>query len=235
MAKRFYEPVSGDLTLWADPRSFVKADLEAEVLDLEVIINEDDIVREKLGNCAGYQDLEDYDDYLNEQWSMKKDQIDFFDYLNTTLELTVKDGKWFTPDSVYSVCGADVGYPADNTIDGDTATYWEHDVNEQHEIIWQLRSYKKRMSKINLRIGSSSRNLLTGLDIYIADNVGGLYSVNNKVASGLSFSVANTWEEIEFPNANGKYIRFANFGSSNVDNWVRIQEIEIWVKTVEYD
>lgn len=234
--RRFYEPVSGDLTLWADPKDFVKEDLEEEVLELEFLMAQGDPVRERLGNCAGFQTLEQYDAYLGSEWSRKKDIIDFFDYLNTTLELTVKDGTWFTPIAVESVCGEDVGHEAIYTIDGETNTYWEHDDDEEHEIIWKLRDYKKRISKLRVRVGSSSRNLLTGLDVYVASTIGGVFSENNKFAEDISFIINNTWTEIPFSSkANGIYIRFANFKSSQPDNWVRIQEIEAFVVTVEYD
>jgi len=249
MAKRYYEPISGDLTLWKDPSIFVKEDLEA---DLSVIEEIQALSPEARSLYAQYHtmntlsyfvdldsiDISDFDDFLDELRTRLKNLIDFFDYNSTILNLNVKDGAWFTPEAVESVCGEDTGYPATNTIDGNTATYWEHDVNEQHNIIWRIRDYKKRISKIRVRVGSSSRNRLNGLDVYFSSTIDGLTNPSNRFITDAALATPNAWVEIEFDGsskANGLYMKFADFQSDNPNNYVRIQEVQVWVTTIEYN
>lgn len=234
--KRFYEPVGGDLTLWADPKDFVKADLEAEVVELEFLMAQGDPVRERLGSCSGFQTLEAYDAYLFTEWSRKKDIIDFFDYSNTTLELTVKDGEWFLPEAIEAICGEEIGFEGSKMIDDDWATYWQHDDNEAHEVDLRVRDYKKRMTKIRIRRSANPRSALNNLDVYVADNILQLDNPANLAATGVSISTDNDWNEIVFSSSKrGKYIRLTGFGSAHATNEVRIREIEAWVVTVEYD
>ncbi|MCP4878342.1 MAG: hypothetical protein GY896_23050 [Gammaproteobacteria bacterium] len=236
MAKRFYEPVSGDLVLWSDPAQFEKTQLEAELALVEQYQGYDDTVRTIIATCSGFDNLQAFDDDLTAKRTRLKDLIDFFDYSNTPLALNVKDGAWFTPIAVQGKCGEEVGHEAILTIDGSNTTYWEHAVGEAHQITWQLRDYRKRIGKLQVRIASSDRNLLTGIDIYIADNVDGLDSPGNLIKSGVNLVVPNSWEEIPFiSKGNGQYIRFTGFGSQHASNEVRIQEIQAWVVTVEYD
>lgn len=234
MPTRFYEPVAGDLKLWADPDTFVEEDLQAELdelLELQALSEE----ARDLTNCPELT-RDDFDTFILSKIDMLKDILDFFNYDNKPLALNVKDGIWFTPIAIESVCGEEPGQEATLTIDGFNNTYWEDRTDEPHNIIWQLRDYKKRMSKLRVRVGSSSRNLLTGVDIYIADTVGALDNPGRLVVSGLDLVVPNSWEEIDLGSKwNGRYIRFTGFGSTHASNQVRIQEIQAWVTTVEYN
>ncbi len=233
MVTRYYEPVADDLKLWADPAVFVRADLEDELAATEEIMALSDDARTLLAGPGG---LEAYDESLELNKERLSNLIDFFDYSNTVLNLNVKDGAWFTPVAIESVCGEDTGQEAILTIDGQTNTYWEHDVDEQHNIIWQLRDYTKRIVKLQVRVGGSGRNLLTGLDVHIADNVADLSNVGSRVIENGSLTVPNSWEELTWgpSKKNGKYIKFADFQSQHANNYVRIQEIQAWVTTVEY-
>ncbi len=235
MGTRYYEPVSGDLKLWSDPATFVRADLEDELAAIEEIMALSDDARAILAGSEGL--LAAYDQRLEDIKERLANLIDFFDYSNTPVTLNVKDGAWYTPVAVQSFCGEDIGQEAILTIDGQTNTYWQHDVDEQHNIVWQLRDYTKRIAKLEVRVGGSGRNLLTGLDVYIANTIDGLASTGNRVIEGGSLVVPNSWEELSWgpSKANGQYIRFADFQSQHANNYVRIQEIRAWVVTVEYD
>lgn len=236
MAQRFYQPVGDDLKLWADPKDFVKSDLEEEVLELEFLMSQGDVVREKLGNCAGFATLEAYDAYLYSEWSRKKDIIDFFDYSDTALNLTVKDGMWMTPDSVEDVCGERVGNEALYSIDGDTGTFWQDDTNEAHQITFNLRGYAKKVAKVRIYRGTNARSALDNLTIQIANSIPGLDIPANEAITGASISTDDAWNEIEFTTKQiGKIMRLTGFGSLNALNETRIREIEFWVETVEYD
>ncbi len=235
MPTRYYEPIAGDLKLWADPATYVRADLEDELAAIEEIMALSDDARIILAGGEAFLDA--YDQNLEDMRERVANLVDFFDYSNTVVNLNVKDGAWYTPVAVESFCGEDVGREAIFTIDGQTNTYWEHDVDEQHDIIWQLRDYTKRIAKLQVRVGSSSRNLLTGLDVYIANTIDGLTSTGNRVIENGSLVVPNSWEELSWgpSKQNGQYIRFADFQSQHPDNYIRIQEIQAWVVTVEYE
>lgn len=234
MPTRFYQPISGDLKLWADPDTFVEADLQKELDELLEIQELSEGARE-LTQCTNLN-REDFDLFIQERIDALKDQLDFFNYSNIPLVLNVKDGAWFTPIAVESVCGEDVDHEAPLTIDGQTNTYWQHDIDEEHEIIWKLRDYRKRIAKLQIRIGSSSRNLLTDLDIYASDSLLEIDNINNKIFTDINFTVNNTWEELVLiSKKNIKYIKFVGFGSQHVTNEIRIQEVQAWVTTVEYN
>ncbi len=236
MATRYYEPSSIDLRLWSDPALFVKADLEAELVVIEQYRGYDDTVRGIIAQCSGFDDLQAFDDNLTAQRTRLKDLIDFFDYSNVMVNLNTKDGAWFTPDAVEAVCGEETGHEAILTIDGETATYWEHTDDEEHHITWELRDYIKRIQKLQVRIGSSTRNLLTDLDIYASGTLSEIDNINNRIFTGINFTVNNTWEELVLiSKKNIRYIKFVGFGSQHASNEVRIQEIQAWVTTVEYD
>jgi len=238
MAKRYYQPLGGDLALWNNPDEvYVRTELEIEVAAIEEIMSLNDVARKLISECEGSPTLEIFDIELARRRSELKNLIDFFDYDNTQLSFNVKDGKWFTPIAIEDVCGEEVGHEAILTLDGLNNTYWQHDVDEAHQITWQLRDYKKRISKIELRVGSSSRNLLTDLDVYISNTIVGLDNENNRVITGANITTPSAWVEIPFDGAskvNGQYIRFTGFGSQHASNQVRIQEIRAWVVIVDY-
>lgn len=236
MAQRLYELVSGDLKLWADPKNFVKADLEDEVADLEFLMAQSDLVREKLGNCAGFATLEAYDAYLDIEWSRKKDIIDYFDYSDRVVTLDVQDGAWFSPESIVDVCGERVGNEAIYSIDGDTGTFWQDDTDEPHQITFNLRDYAKKISKARIYRGANARSALDNLTIQVANSIPGLDNPANEAVTGVSISTDDAWNEIEFTTKQiGEIIRLTDFGSANALNESRIREIEFWVETQLYD
>lgn len=236
MAIRLYEPVDIDLKLWADPKTFVKLDLEAEVVELEFLIGQEDPVRLRLGQCAGYPTLEEYDSYLDSEWTRKKDIIDFFDYETKVVNLTVKDGAWFSPILIEDVCGERVGNEAIYSIDGDTGTFWQDDTNEPHQITFKLRDYSKRISKVRIWVDTNARSSLTDITIQAANSVPGLSDPSNEAVTGVNISTQDAWNEIDFTTEQiGKFVRLTGFGSLNSLNESRIREIEMWVETQMYD
>lgn len=236
MAIRLYEPVGIDIKLWSDPRIFEMAVLEAEVVDLDFLIAQDDPVRLRLGQCKGFQTLEEYDDYLDSEWGMRRDLIDFFDYDTKVVNITSKNGAWFLPIGVESFCGEEVGREAIYAIDGSQSTFWQHEDNEAHEIIFKLRDYKKRVEKIRIYRGSNARSALNNLDIYVANSIGGLDDPQNLAIADASIDIDDDWNEIVFSTKQrGRYIRLTGFGSENNSNESRIRELEAWVTTFEYD
>lgn len=239
MARRYYERISAgaELQLWSDPRTFVKADLEAEVAELEVIMAYPDEIRERLAGCNGFQTLDDYDDHLDDLWNQNKDILDFFDYDAGTVNITIREGAWFLPIAVEDVSGEDVGNEAALAIDGDNGTFWQHSVDQPHQITFRLRDHNKRISKLRFRRNTNARSELTNLTVQIAKSIPGLDNPNNLALENFTPTwVDSDWTEVVLTSKQfGKYIRLTGFGSNNNNNEARIREIEAWVETREYD
>lgn len=234
MAQRLYQPVSGDLQLWSDPRLFVKADLQAELTYLEEL-QALSLEARTLSNCSELT-REDYDDFILDQIERIKDILDFFDYDTKVVNLTVANGAWFKMEAVESFCGEEVGQEATLSIDDDTGTFWQHNVDHAHEITWRLRTYRKRISKVRVYLGTNARSKLENLDIYAANSIGGLTLPSNLAVTGASVATEDAWNEIEFTTEQiGRYVRFAGFDSQNTLDQARIREVEAWVETQEYD
>lgn len=235
MSRRFYEPVSGDLQLFSQAETiFVEAELQEDLLILNELRALSEETRTELAIQQG-KSLEAYDETLDLEYERTSDILDFYGYDNTTLNITVKDGTWFTPEAIEDVCGEDAGHEAVLTIDGLNATYWEHDVTEDHQITWRLRDYKKRFPKLRVRVGSGLRTKLTGVDIYVANTVAGLDKPENLVATGVALIGDNVWQEIDLGgDQNARYIRFTGFRSQNANDYVRLHEIAVWVITKDW-
>ncbi len=232
MAQRLYQPVSGDLVLWADPETFIQADLEGELSVIEELIALSDAARTSLAGPGG---LEAYDASLDIIRSRLKDILDFFDYPTRIADFDVADGDWFIPVAIEDKCGEESGQEAVNAIDGNTTTFWQHNTDEEHQITFQLRDYSKRASKVRLYRGTNPRSALTNLTIQMANSIGGLSSPSNEAVTGASISVDDAWNEIEFTTEQiGKFVRLTGFDSLNANNQVRIREIEVWVETQQY-
>lgn len=235
MPIRFYEPISGDteLKLWADPDTFVEADLEAELSELLELQALSEEARELTGCSELTRD--DFDIQIQDRIDIVRDILDFFGYDNKTLNITAKDGAWFLPVAVENSCGEELGREAGFAIDGEVNTFWQHEDNETHEIDFKIRDYRKRVEKIRIYRGVNARSALNNLDIYIANSVGGLNDPENLHATGVSISTDDAWNEIILSSkGRGKYLRLTGFGSANAVNEVRIREIQVWVTIVEY-
>lgn len=236
MARRFYEPVNGDLQLWSDPNIFVEAELQEQLDIIEEYRALSYEAREELAPRLNYTSVEEFDDDLDDQRERLSNLLDFFNYEDDSLTITIKDGAWFTPIAVQAVCGEEVDHEAILSIDGFNNTYWEHRTDEAHEITWQLRDYNKRIAGLEVRLGNNIRTQLTNLDVYVSKKISGLTKPENLVATGVNLTTPDAWNQISFSHkAMGKYIRFTGFGSVHSGNVVRIQEVRAWVVTIEYN
>ncbi len=227
--------VPPEINIWGDTSTLTAVELQDEVDaygDIQAL--DDDAITILIEGTP--LTVEMYREMIQQEIDQRKDLIDFFDYEKTDVVLSVADADWFTPVSVEDFCGEEVGHEAVLTIDELNNTYWQHDTDHEHEITWKLREYKKRISKLQVRVGSSSRNLLTDVDVYIADDVA-LLGTPGALVTTFDLTVPNSWEEVTWGpgKKNGRWIRFAGFKSQHANNEVRIQEVQMRVVTVEYD
>jgi len=117
--------------------------------------------------------------------------------------ILISAAAWVAPTAIHSKCGEDASYPASNTIDGDTGTWWGHPVSEEHWIIFDLGS-TKTVQKIRLYLLPGARNGVCGVSaVYIndtADESGG-----SKGSGDISGSEG--WYEIDVTDTAGRYIK----------------------------
>ena len=111
---------------------------------------------------------------------------------------------WVTPTAIDSKCGEDACCPASNTIDGSLATYWQHNVNHEHWIIFDLGS-TKTVQKVRVYCEGNqvTGHLCEVSAIYIndsADESGGSKG-SGSIASGTN------WNEIDVTDTTGQYIK----------------------------
>lgn len=234
MPIRFYQPFDGGakLRLYIDPQEF---DQVTDQADHDLVVEKQqssDELRTQLAIAEGFNSLEQYDTFLEDKRWELADRLDYYGYANRDEVITVRDGAWFIPEAVEAICGEEPGSEAANMIDGNNATFWEHFTDEQHSIDLRVRDYRKRMTKIRIRIDANTRSKLTGIDVYAANVIGGLDLPSNQVVFDAALTVEQAWNEVEFSQSkNVRYLRISGFGSQHPGNEVRIRMIEVWVTT----
>jgi len=233
MAKRLFERRDGQvpptISLWDNPRELTEAEFDEVIAQGEELLALSEDAYNAMGAyCPNLPTKEE----IQAQVDNAKDKKDFFDYDKVVHTMQIADGSWFEMIAVESFCGEETGFEAVLAIDGQTSTWWQHDADEAHEIVFQLRDYSKRVEKIRIRRGGNDRSELTDIDIYVANSIGGLDEPSNLAVSGATLPTVSDWNEVDFTNKQrGQYIRLTGFGSVHSGNEVRIREIEAWVTT----
>lgn len=243
MAKHFYENIAGgeDLKLIADPAAF-NVNLDTTRLDVISQFQALDAEAREVAASCKTMTLVEYDDALEqEEWTIR-DRLDYYTlYVNRTQELTVRDGAWFSPVTVDSFCGEEVGQEASKSVDGNNATFWRHSSNEQHIIIFQLRNYPKKISKIRFRYGAgeSARERLNNMDVHAAKATNNLDNPENILETGINISwpvaAGEVWVEHTLASKKNKarYVKLVIDDTDNAGNQIQIREFEVWVETVD--
>lgn len=240
MAIRLWEKIgTTDTKLWKDPTIYTKADIPGDITTLEAILALSDDAKTWIISQSRtlYQSISDFNDAVQDEVDKLKDILDYFDYVTKNTTITNYDGMWMTPEAVESVCGEDTGQEATLSIDGTNSTYWEHDVNEAHEIVYRIRPYLKKCSKIRLRLPTAVKAKLHNLTVHAAQSISGLSNNDNKVIDDISpVWIEQSWNEFVFDfKRRAKYLKLSGFGSENANDYIRIYEIDVWVETHEYD
>lgn len=245
MALRYYERRDGAnppvIKLWKDPREWNEADLQAEVDHHEEILSLSDdalsIIVQALGGIGSLGNtLDDFKVALQDKVDANKDLIDYFSYAKTSVEIPIAAGDWYTPEAVELRCGEESGYEAELAVDGDAGTLWVHQADEEHDLVFRLRGYPKRATKIRIRRDASPDSELTGLDVYAATTLGGLSNPLTLAATNTTLPLPTEWNEVEFDHPRRlKFLRLAGFGSVHPTNQVRIRELQVWVTTQDYE
>lgn len=240
MAVRLYVPmVAGtELDLFIDPFTFVKADDETRLLEIAEFQALSDAARTEVAICKEFGTLAAFDAALqDEQWDIE-DRIDYYSYDDRTENLTVRDGAWFTPDSVDSFCGETGANVVGNSIDGSFGTFWRHSVDERHSVIYKLRNYPKKVARIRFRYNSTEpvTEQLSNLDVHAAKNLANIDEAENILETGINISwpvgQGSIWVEHTLAQKKNKarYIKLL-FDTAHASNTSQIREFAVRVET----
>lgn len=232
MANQFIQRRDGqtppEIKLFTDPLAWTAESLQAEIdVNLEILALSDEALA--LINPAILGTIQDYKDILQAAVDQNLDILDYFDYDKADVTIATAAGMWMLPEAVESSCGEEAGNEIGLSIDGENSTYWQHDENHSHEIIYRLRSYNKKIEKIRFRRLANARSELENLSVYVAQSLGGLNDPSNLAVENVALSTPSDWNEITFTKKQrGKYVKLM-FDSANSVNEARIREIELWV------
>lgn len=132
---------------------------------------------------------------------------------------------WTTPSAIHSKCGQTSSYYANNSIDGNTGTYWNHNVNELHWIIFNMGS-TQTITKIELFQVSGYRwGDASGLTVYVGNDPAALGA---EVWNGTLN--ANGWQESGAFSKSGQYIKLVSMTTAS---YQRMYEFSALVSTGE--
>ena len=196
-------------------------------------------VRTELAICLDYPNLASYDDYIQDQIDEIKDRVDYYDYDTKVTNITNHTGSWFSPIAIESVLSEDVGNEAVNAIDGNNATFFRDSINQQHIIIFELRDYAKKISKIRFRYGAgeSARERLNNMDVHASKAVVNIDDANNILETGINITwpvaAGEVWVEhtLASKKNKAKFIKLVIDDTDNGNNQAQIREFEVWVET----
>lgn len=241
MAVRLYANVAGgeDLDLFIDPQQFNKTEDEDRLAVVQELQGLSDPTRTYIALLANAADLDAYDDALRDEAWQIQDRLDYYAlYSNRIHTLTVRDGAWFSPDLVESFCGESGVNVVGNSIDGDFGTIWRHSVDERHSVVYQLRDWPKKISRIRFRYSSAepTNEQLSNMDVRAAKNVSVLGEPEAVLESGLDIvwptGAGNVWVEhtLALKKGDARFIQL-DFDTASGNNTGQIREFEVWVET----
>lgn len=242
MAKRFYQPLGtpvDQLNLFIDPTLYTQAQDNIDLTEITEIQGLSADTRELIATALGFSDLATYDDFLQDQEWEIRDRLDYYSlYENRVENITVRDGAWFTPEAVESFCGEHTTNVAANSIDGVNTTIYQHNVNHAHNIVYRLRSYPKKITKVRFRYGSAEpdRERLNNLTIKAARALSQIDESSNILESNLNIvwpTPGGVWVEhtLATPKVNVRYIKLETADTDHPSNHWQIREFAVRVVT----
>lgn len=249
---RFWYQLSGDpdvFNVYADPTTLDRADMEAYRDFLLEVQGASDAIRIELAmgslnavpGIGPQQSLQDFDDLVQDELDRYLDILDYYDYDTRQQTLTVRDGAWITPIAIESVSHENVGEEATLAIDGDFGTWWQSDASGTREIVFELRSYPKKIERLRVRAPASDlRAQLQGVTIKAAKNINMIDDPRNWLDTDIDLTyTGNIWLEhtLTTPKFNARFMKLECATSLFVANpeQVRIREIEVRVGTRNHE
>jgi len=197
-----------------------------------------DVQREALLQDFGVGSLDELDEQLEEETGALLDRLDWYDYLTKSVSYDAVEGDWFSPIEIQSVCGEAGGNVAANAIDGNDATFWRHNLDHQHVIIFKLRDYPKKITKIRFRYDTSepAEERLNDMDVHAARAIPKIDTPKNILETGINIAwptgAGTTWVEHTLAKAKpeARFVKLVINGTDHINNRAQIREFEVWVE-----
>jgi hypothetical protein len=82
---------------------------------------------------------------------------------------TTQSLQWITPQTVYNKCGESGGNVATNSIDGSTSTYWRHNSQCNHWIIYDLGE-PMNISRVRIYQSDNDWGSTAGIEVYVSND-----------------------------------------------------------------
>lgn len=238
--KQWYEHVAGNtaMNLLQDPFVFDKT---ADTARLARVVEFQSLSTVARTEAAGWDGLSlaEFDDAMEkESWELNA-RLLFYDFPTKTLNLTVKDGDWFTPEAVETSCGASGGNTAANSIDGNNTTFWRHAVDESHSITYRLRSFPLKFGRFRLRFNTAEpvNEQLSAITFRAARSLAKIDDPGNVLEADINIvwptGQGSIWVEytLATKKVSGRYIKLDGFGSAHASNTIQIREFAVFVET----
>lgn len=242
MAKRLWLPQASNTELLTktDGSLFKKVDDDARILVIDDFQALGTATRTALAEALGYADLATFDAALEaEEWEIL-DRLDYYSTYDTrTDNLTVADGAWFTPEAVESFCGEETGEEATLSVDGVNTTFWSHVQDHQHSIVYRLRGYPKKISKIRIRYGGSAAvERLNNMDVHASTGLANIDDAASILETGINLTWPAgpaVWVEhtLAKKSLKARYVKLVVDDTDNVNNTLQMREFAVWVETKE--
>ncbi|MGI9484337.1 MAG: hypothetical protein ACR2RF_00325 [Geminicoccaceae bacterium] len=223
-----------------DLNQFTKTNDQDRLNAITVIQGMTDAERTAIMSDFGFNQLEDFDQFLEreEEWPLR-DRLDWYDYDDKTVQFTAKDGAWFSPEAVESFCGEETGQEATLSINGVNSDFWRHSTNHQHTIVYRLRGYPKKISRVRFRYGAgeSARERLNNMDVHASRGLAAIDNAANILETSINITwpvgAGEAWVEhiLASKSPRCRYIKLVIDDTDNANNQVQIREFEVWVET----
>lgn len=222
----FYELVdSSTIRLWERRRTFDKTYLEGKSVEYAGFLALSDSAKwELIVENPHIDTLEQF----NSLYEGKKQEVDeiisYWDYNVSSTSFDRITGNYVTPLAVNDKCGEDATNVAINSINGNSADYWQHDVNEAHWIVYDLGMSLANIVGIGIVLGPSDGDefKLQNVNVYVSDD---LNDWGDAVGSNLSFQVVNSWNSESLTPKKGRYVKVENINTLDTNNYLKVREV----------
>lgn len=222
------------LTVLIDPQDFNKT---TDTDRLAVVVSQrgqSTAARQDDAEARGLS-LAEYDDSLTAEYDELSARLEVYPMPNKTINLTVRDGKWISPESVNSFCGETTTNVAANSIDGDTGTHWRHVDGHRHSIVYLLRDFPLRVERIRFFYASGLpvQEQLATLDVRMSKALANIDDADNLLEDDLNITWPGTGgvfveHTLATPKGSAVYIKL-EFDTAHGANTGQIREFEVFI------
>lgn len=235
MARKFWERVNATrIQFYDEPQDLMRDEADARILEIQTLLALPNEVKALLVQSFPSVSTEaEFNKIFQDELDELADRRDYYSNQNVTIQeiIDVIDHRWMSPSDmsiapgvIHSFCGEEVSNPATNAIDGTAGTNWQHDVDEEHQLIIDL-GYSKRIDGIRIKNTPSpgAALLLSGVQVFAANTINNLDA--NQIGVDLTFLDPND-NDRTLTTKNGRYVKIVIGSTGHASNHITIRDIE---------